>query len=149
MWFLSFIPTAALEFVINAVITLGLVGLTLSFFLSLIPVPINKVVLQVISVAVLVTGIYWKGGIEVEKEWRTKVEAAEARAKLAEEKAASANAQVEYVFLDRVKTVKETQVVIQERIKDISIKMDENCKIIPEVVDIHNQAVRNKTGAKK
>ena len=110
--------------------------------------PVQKIVLQLCSVLLIVVSVYWKGGIAVEKEWRAKVEAAEQRAKVAEEKSAVANAQVKYVFLDRVKNVKDVQVVIQERIRDISVKIDDNCKVIPEVIDIHNQAVKN-TGVKK
>jgi hypothetical protein len=143
MWILSLIPTVLLDLIVNLTIVLGLAGIILSFFLHLVPLSINKTILQVISIILIVIGVYWKGGINVEKEWRAKVEAAETRAKVAEEKAATATAKVEYVFIDRVQKVRDVQVVVQERIRDLSVKIDENCKVVPEVIELHNQAARN------
>ena len=148
MWILSLIPTAMLDFIVHAVLFLGVAGVAFSVLMPDKLLPIQKTAVQVISIVLIALSVYWKGGIAVEKEWRAKVDAAEQRAKIAEEKAATANAQIKYVFIDRVKTVKDVQVVVQEKIRDLSVKIDEQCKVIPEVIDIHNQAARN-VGVKK
>jgi hypothetical protein len=48
------------------------------------------------------------------------------------------------VYIDRVKTVKDTQYVIQERIKEVEKIIDKECKVVPEAVDIHNAAAKNR-----
>ena len=155
MWLLHLLPDSLLAFTVNLVLIVGLISTILTTFvldklLNLIPtLAPYRLLLQIVSIALLVAGVYFKGGYNTELMWRAEVAAAEQRAKLAEEKAAAATARVEYVFIDRVKNVKEVQVVVQERIRDLSIKIDDQCKVIPEVVDIHNQAARNIKGAKK
>lgn len=144
MWIIDWLPDWAFYFILIA----GVAGLIVSFFIKFIPfVNTYRLPLQIISVILTVAGVWFAGGIAKDKEYRAEIEAAKARAELAEQKAKEATARVEYVFLDRVKTVKDVQVVVQERIRDISVKVDEQCKVIPEVIDVHNQAVRNK-GAK-
>ena len=146
MWALNFLPDAFFY----AILLIGILGIVASFVLGFIPfVSKYKLPIQVLSILLTVVGVWYAGGIAKDKEYRSAIEAANARATIAEEKAKAATARVEYVFLDRVKTVKDVQVVVQERIRDISVKVDEQCKVIPEVIDIHNQAARNKTGAAK
>jgi hypothetical protein len=146
MLLLNFLPDA----VFYAILLIGILGIIAGFVLGFIPI-VNKYKLpiQVISIILTVVGVWYAGGIAKNKEYKAQIEAAEARAALAEEKAKAATARVEYVFLDRVKTIKDAQVVVQERIRDISIKIDDQCKVIPEVIDIHNQAARNKLGSTK
>jgi hypothetical protein len=146
MWILNFLPDA----VFYAMLLIGVLGIVASFVLGFLPfVSKYKLPIQVASILLTVVGVWYAGGIAKDKEYRAALEAANARATLAEAKAAAATAKVEYVFLDRVKTVKDVQVVVQERIRDISVKIDEQCRVVPEVIDIHNQAARNKAGAAK
>jgi hypothetical protein len=149
MWFLALLPTAALTSFVNLVLVAGVLGLVGSFFLKNPLMFIQKTALQIVSIVVLVLGVYWYGGINIEKEWRAKVEASEQRALIAEGKAKEATARVEYVFQDKVKVVKEVQIIVQEKIRDVSVLIDSKCQITKETVDILNEAARNKTGAKK
>lgn len=146
MGVLNFLPDS----VFYAILLIGILGIVAGFILDGIPV-INRYRLpvQVVSIILTVIGVWYAGGIAKDREYRAAIADANARAKVAEEKAAAATAKIEYVFLDRVKTVKDVQVVVQERIRDISVKVDEQCRVIPEVIDVHNQAARNSTGDKK
>lgn len=146
MFLINWLP----DWVFYLMLLAGVVGLGVSFFIKFIPlVNVYRVPLQLASIALTVAGVWFAGGISKDKEYRAEIAAARQRAEIAEQKAAAATAKVEYVFQDRVKIVKDVQVVVQERIRDISIKVDEQCRVIPEVVDIHNQAARNRVGAKK
>jgi hypothetical protein len=66
----------------------------------------------------------------------------EAKVKVAEEKSAQANTKIEYKFIDKVKVVHDTQVVIQERIKEVEKIIDAKCEVPREAIDLLNQAAQ-------
>lgn len=146
MFILNFLPNV----VFYSLILTGVIGIIAGFFLDKFPI-IGKyrLPIQIVSIILTVLGAWYAGGIAKSEEYAEAIAAANARAAVAEEKAAAATARIEYVFLDRVKTVKDVQIVVQERIRDISVKIDEQCRVIPEVIDIHNQAARNRIGSTK
>jgi len=151
MWMLSFIPDALLIWAINAVLLIGIAGtavsimfkLAIRYFPWIIP---YRLLLQVVSVILLVLGVYLKGGYAVEAEWRARVAELEAKVAVAEQKSKEANTQIQTVYVDRVKVVKEQQIVIQEKLKTVEVKIDANCKVVPEAISILNEAA---VGVKK
>jgi len=149
MWMLAFIPDSFLIYVINAILIAGAVGSFLFFFVlhrilrwfpALSP---YYLILQVISAVLLVAGIYLKGGYGVEMEWRAKVAELEEKIKKSEERAPQINTVIQKVYVDKVKTVKDTQYVIQEKIKEVVKIIDKECKVAPEAIDLHNAAAKN------
>jgi hypothetical protein len=151
MWMLSFIPDTLLIWVINAVLLAGIAGTVVSVLFKLairyIPWIIPyRLLLQLVSVILLVLGVYLKGGYAVEAEWRARVAELEAKVAVAEQKSKEANTQIQTVYVDRVKVVKEKQIVIQEKLKTVEVKIDANCKVVPEAISILNEAA---VGVKK
>lgn len=145
-----FIINFLLDSFFYSLIVLGVIGIAVGFLLGQLPfVNTYKIPIQLISIMLTVLGVWFAGGIAKDKEYREEIEAANARAALAEEQAKTATARVEYVFLDRVQKVKDVQIIIQERIRDVSVKIDEQCRVLPDVIDIHNHAARDNTGVKK
>lgn len=153
MWILSILPTAFLAFIVYAILFVGIVGVVISslfkyvikYFPQLVP---HRTILQVASVIILALGVYLKGAFDTETFWRTKVLEAEAKVKLAEEKAANASAQIEYKFIDKVKVVKDVQVVIKEKIIEKEKVIDSGCKVAPEALSILNEAAKLPGGKK-
>ncbi len=150
MWMLAFIPDSFLIYVINAILIAGAIGSFLFFFVlhrilrwfpALSP---YYLILQVISAVLLVIGIYLKGGYGVEMEWRAKVVELEEKVRVAEEKGKQVNTVIKKVYIDKVKTVKDTQIVIQEKIKEVEKIIDKDCKVPEVAVDIHNDAAKNR-----
>ncbi len=150
MFLLSFVPDSLLLWIVNIILVTGAVGSFLTFFV--LHRILNKfpalapyyLLLQILSASLLVAGIYFKGGIGVEMEWREKLRIAEERARVAEEQAKIVNEVVVTKYKDRVKTVKEQVVVYQDRIKEVEKIINQECKIAPEVIDIHNNAAKNR-----
>lgn len=145
MWMLSFVPDALLALVINGVLIAGIVGFTASFFFGFVvrylpTIAPYRMMIQVVSIVLLVAGVYFKGGYIVEMSWRARVAEMEQKVALAEEKAKTANAEIRTVYVDKVRVVKETQVVIQEKIKNVEVKIDSQCKVAPEAISILNEA---------
>ena len=151
MWMLAFIPDAFLAWVINTILITGIVGFLASFFFGYVvrwlpSIAPYHLLIQVISILLLVAGVYFKGGYSVEMEWRAKVAELESKVAVAEQKSKEVNTQIQTVYVDRVKVVKEKQIVIQEKLKTVEVKIDANCKVVPEAIDILNDAA---AGVKK
>jgi hypothetical protein len=91
-----------------------------------------------------VCGIYFYGSYSTEMSWRNKVAELEEKVKVAEAKSKTANVEIQTVYRDKVKVVKETQVVIQERIKEVEKRIDSQCTIDTEVIKILNDAAARK-----
>jgi hypothetical protein len=150
MWMLSFVPDSFLLYIVNAILIAGAIGTFLTFFIlhrivRWFPAIVTyHLILQIISIALLIGGVYLKGGYGVEIEWREKLRVAEERAKLAEEQSKIVNEVVVTKYKDRVKTVKEQVVVYQDKIKEVEKIINQECKVAPEVIDIHNAAAKNK-----
>ncbi len=149
MWILSFVPDSFLLWIINIILLAGAIGSFLTFFLlhrivrwfpAIAP---YHLLLQIVSIALLVAGVYLRGGYGVEMEWRARVAELEEKIKVSETKSKEVNVVVQKVYVDKIKTVKDTQVVIQEKIKEVEKIIDKECKVAPEAIDLHNAAAKN------
>jgi hypothetical protein len=156
MWMLSFVPDSFLIWVVNTILIAGAIGTFLTFFIlhrlvrwfpAIAP---YHLILQIISVVLLVVGVYLKGGYGVEMGWREKLRAAEERIKIAEKESKEANERVVIEYRDRVRVVKENVVVYRDKIKEVEKIINQECKVAPEAIDIHNSAAKNvKSGDNK
>ncbi len=155
MWMLSFIPDSFLIYIVNLILLAGAIGSILFFFVlhrilrwfpALSP---YYLLLQIISAALLVAGIYLKGGYSVEMGWREKVRIAEEKARLAEQQAAELNTKLNAEIKKKQKVIVENKIVYQDRIREVAKVIDKECKVAPEAIDIHNAAAKNKPLEKK
>ena len=93
MWLLHLLPDSLLEFIVNAVLILGVVLTILSFFvlnriLRLIPgLASYHTAIQVVSVLILAAGLYFKGGYVTEMMWREEVKRVQEELNVAKNKA--------------------------------------------------------------
>ena len=155
MWILSFIPDSFLLYIVNAILIVGAIGSFLFFFVlhrvlrwfpTLAP---YYLLLQIASAVLLVAGIYFKGGYSVEMEWRERVRVAQEKAALAEAQAKELNTKLNEEIKKKQKTIVENRIVYQDRIREVAKVIDKECKVAPEAIDIHNAAARNKPLEKK
>ena len=74
MWILHFLPDALILWICNIVLLAGILLTVAAFFIRRIPV-INqyRTPAQILGIALLVTGVYWRGGYAIEMEWRERV----------------------------------------------------------------------------
>jgi hypothetical protein len=145
MFLLSFVPDALLHLVVISVLFSGALIYALSFFTRFVPplIPYSGIA-RIIGTVLIVGGIYFYGSYSTEISWRNKVAELEEKVKVSEAKSKEANIQIQTVYKDRVKLVKETQVVIQERIKEIEKRIDSQCTVDTEVINILNDAAKRK-----
>ena len=155
MWMLSFVPDSLLFWLVNTILIVGAIGSFLSFFVlhkilnrfpALAP---YHLLIQIVSIVLLVAGVYLKGGYGVEMAWRERVADLEAKIKVAEAKSEQANIDLAAKQKEKVKVVKEVQVVIKEKIVQVASKIDAECKVDPDAISIINDAAKNQVRTKK
>jgi uncharacterized membrane protein YeaQ/YmgE (transglycosylase-associated protein family) len=155
MWMLSFVPDSLLIWIVNTILVIGAVGSFLSFFV--LHKLLNKIpalapyylLIQVVSAVLLIAGIYFKGGYDVEASWRDKIRIAQEKAALAEAQAKEANVKLDAEIKKKQQVVKENTIVYRDRIREVEKIIDKECKVAPEAIDIHNAAAKNKPLEKK
>jgi uncharacterized membrane protein YeaQ/YmgE (transglycosylase-associated protein family) len=152
---LSFVPDSLLIWIVNTILVIGAIGSFLSFFV--LHKILNKIpalapyylLIQVVSAVLLIAGIYFKGGYDVEASWRDKVRVAQEKAVLAEQQAKEANVKLDAEIKKKQRVVKENTIVYRDRIREVEKIIDKECKVAPEAIDIHNAAAKNKPLEKK
>jgi hypothetical protein len=146
-WMFSIIPDAILNWVYWAVIIAGVTGIISGWLGKFIPF-YGKYVqyLKPAGVVLLVLGVWLRGGYDTEMAWRAKVAEAEAKVVAAEAKSQETNVVVKKVYVDRVKKVKELQIVYKDRIKEVEKIIDADCKVAPEAISILNDAAKLRKG---
>jgi hypothetical protein len=152
---LSFVPDSLLLWIVNTILIVGAIGSFLSFFV--LHKILNKfpalapyhLLIQIVSIVLLVAGVYLKGGYGVEMAWRERVADLEAKIKVAEAKSEQANIDLAAKQKEKVKVVKEVQVVIKEKIVQVASKIDAECKVDPDAISIINDAAKNQVRTKK
>jgi hypothetical protein len=143
-WMFSIIPDAILNWVYWAIIAVGLTGMFAGWFGKFIPMYGQYIrFIKPVGIALVVLGVWLRGGYDVEMSWRNKVseaqakvEAAEAASALAnrglvEERKKKAKVRTEYITTVKERIVKETQII------------DAECKVAPEAIGILNDAAKN------
>lgn len=146
-WMFSLIPDAVLAFLIHLTFMAGFVLAILGIFSSKFPfVGEYGRLAKLVGIPLFIFGVFLEGGLYTEMKWRAKAAELEAKVAESEQKSKETNVEIKKVYVDRVKTVKEVQVVIKERIKEVEKRIDAECKVAPEALSILNDAAKLRKG---
>ena len=149
MWMLWWVPDSFLTWVIHAILVGGAVGTFLSFFLlhrivrwfpALAP---WHLLIQIVSVALLVGGVYFKGGYDTEASWRAKVKEAETKVALAEQQSEKLNEDLKVEQKKKQKVRVEYYNTVKTEIKEVEKQINAECKLDPKVNELINKAAKN------
>lgn len=143
MWILSILPDAAIHIIFG----LGILGTIAGFVLGFIPlVKAYKLAIQVISLLILVLGVYLEGGLADYKEWELRVKEMEAKVAQAQADSANKNTEIQEKIVEKTKVIREKgQDIIKYIDKEVVkkeevIKYIENCPVPKDVIDTLNKA---------
>ncbi len=147
MWILHFLPDAVILWICNIVLLAGIALTVTAFFIKRIPI-INqyRTPAQVLGIALLVLGVYWRGGYAIEQEWRKRVAAVEARVAAAEAKSAEENVKIVTKIVTKIQVVRTRGEDIVKYVDREIIKYDTKfapggqCEIPQEFIRAHNSA---------
>ena len=151
MFILHLLPDSFLAFVVDAVLLAGILSTLVTCFLlkyliRLLPALAPHIkIAQIVSVAVLVAGVYFKGGYSTEMAWRERVAEMEAQVAAAQAESKSATDKIETQGKEKIKIIREKGMIIKQYIDREVTKYDNTCVIPSAVVNAHNAAARNET----
>jgi len=140
-----------IDYIIHGILIIGIIGTFGGAIVSKIPlISQYGTLVKGVSIIALIAGVFFEGYNFAMADYRAKVKEFEDKVKVAEEQSKKVNTEIKTVYVDRVKSVKETQYIIQEKIKEVEKKIDAECKVAPEAVQLLNQAsITPKKEAKK
>lgn len=142
---LSFVPDAVLHLVVFGIMITGIGIYALSFLTRFIPplIPYSGIA-RIVGTILMIGGVYFYGSYATEMSWRNKVSELETKVAASEAESKKSNIQIQKIYVDKIKIVKETQVVIQERIKEVEKRIDSQCTVDTDVIKILNDAAARK-----
>lgn len=147
MWFLHFFPEWLFAFIVHSLLTVGLVGTFLSFFvlnkvLRFFPAFANYYRLaQLASIVTLTLGVYIWGGYSMEMAYREKVATLQAELEEAKKNSGKVNTVIETKVVTKTKIIKEQGETIIKEV-DRLIPVEKDCALPKEAIDVHNDAAR-------
>lgn len=147
MWILHFLPDALILWICNTVLLAGIVLTVTAFFIKRIPI-INqyRIPAQVLGIALLVMGVYWRGGYAIEQEWRERVAKVEARAAAAEAASREENTKIVTKVVTKTQIIRTRGETITKYIDREIVRYDEKfapggqCEIPQEFIKAINDA---------
>ena len=120
MWILHFLPDSFILYVVYAAMTLGLAGVVISYVIRFIPfINIYRTPIQIVSILLLVAGVYWYGGYSTEMWWRGETARLQEEIRKSEERAPVITKEIVYKTKEKILVVKRGVEVIK---KEIEIK---------------------------
>jgi hypothetical protein len=149
MWQLAFlwslIPDWLITILVNGLIIVGLVGISAAWIARWVPYfNIYRGPIQAIGVICLVLGVYFKGGADVERAWRERVQELEARVALAEKQSAEANNKLSDQLNQNKKLTQEVKNANQAAVRANASKIDAECRVPDVAISLHNSTSQNK-----
>ena len=145
MWLLHLLPNSFILLIVYALMGLGALGILLGFFIRFIPwINIYRTPIQIVSIVLFCSGVYWYGGYTTEMIWREQVAALEQQVADSEKKSVETNTVIKKVYIDRIKVVKQDVVVVQEKIREVQKIIDQDCRVAPEAINLLNEAAKSR-----
>ena len=134
-----------ISYIVHAALIAGVIGTFFGSIVARIPV-INSygAIAKTIALPLLIVAIFAEGYLFASKSWIEETKKFEEKVKIAEQKAKHANDKLSQALTDKNNSVKQQQIVIQEKIKEVEVQVNAECKILPDVVKILNDAAKLK-----
>ena len=134
-----------ISYIVHAALIAGVIGTFFGSIVARIPV-INSygAIVKTIALPLLIVAIFAEGYLFASKSWIEETKKFEEKVKIAEQKVKHANDKLSQALTDKNNSVKQQQIVIQEKIKEVEVQVNAECKILPDVVKILNDAAKLK-----
>ena len=141
MWILHFLPDALILWFCNILLLTGIVLTIAGFFAHHIPlVSQYQLPFKILGIALLTLGVYFRGGVAVEAEWRERVTAVEEKLKAAEQQSAKETVRIETRVVQKTEYItRRGQDIVQYVDREVA-KYDNTCAIPQPFVEAHNRA---------
>jgi hypothetical protein len=139
MWILEWLP----NWIFYAILLLGLIAFAATYLLKIIPIPalyVYRTPIQIVSLMMIVFGVYMSGSIANNESWLAKVREVEAKLAEAEVKASQETVKIVERVVVQNRVVREKgQNIIQYVDREV-VKYDNKCEIPTTFIDVVNKA---------
>ena len=147
MFILQYLPDSLILWFCNGLQIAGVALTVTAFFIKTLPL-VNqyRIPAQVLGIALLVLGVYLRGGLAVEQTWRERVAELEAKIVVAQAASKDANVKIETRVLKKTEYITRrgqdiVQYVDREVVKyDTKFAPGGTCEIPQEFITAHNRA---------
>ena len=105
MWILKWLP----DWIFYGILFIGIIGYVLTYLLKYIPIPtvyMYKTPIQLVSIVLIVIGVFMSGAIYNEEAWIARVKEMEAKVAEAEQKAQEANTAINEKVVTKIQVIK-------------------------------------------
>ena len=141
MFILHFFPDTVIVWFCNMLLLTGIVLTVAGFFVHRIPVISQyQLPFRVLGIALLTLGVYFRGGVAVEAEWRERVAAVEARLAEAEKASVEANKGIEQKSQKKTTEIRQRTQYIRQYVDREVVRYDTGCTIPQPFIESHNRA---------
>ena len=148
MW--SMLPAGLTHWIVNLMLTFGLAGLLAGWIGRWIPFFGDYArFLKPIGIILLVSGVYLKGGEANNDMWLAKIADLEAKIAVSEAKSRDANVKLADAVKEKNRAIQESKTAVQAKLKGAAVRIDAECKLDPEAVEILNESAKDIKKAKK
>lgn len=147
MFILHLLPDTVILWFCNGLLLAGIALTVIAFFIQSIPF-INqyRIPAQILGIALLVSGVYFRGGYAVEQEWRERVALVQAKVAAAEQLSKEENIKIVEKVVEKTKIVRTRGTDIIKYVDREVIKYDVKfapggvCEIPQEFITAYNRA---------
>jgi len=147
MFILHLLPDTVILWVCNGLLLVGIALTVLAFFIKSIPF-INQyqIPAQILGIALLVLGVYFRGGYAVEQEWRERVAQVQAKVAAAEQLSKEETIKIVEKVVEKTKIVRTRGTDIIKYVDREVVKYDVKfapggvCEIPQEFITAYNRA---------
>ena len=141
MWILHLLPDSVILAFCNCLLFAGIVATTAGFVAYRVPVLWQyQLGFKLAGIVLLVLGVYFRGGLAVEEQWRERVAEVEAKLAVAEKASADANRTVEVKTQQRVTQIRQRMTYVKQYVDREVVKYNDQCQIPEPFVRAHNSA---------
>ena len=141
MWILHLLPDSIILWFCNILLLTGIVVTVAGFFAHRIPgVWSYQLAFKITGILLLVLGVYFRGGVAVEQQWRERVATVEAKLVQAEKASADANQQIETKTQQQVTKIRQRMTYVRQYVDREVVKYNDQCQIPQPFIDVHNRA---------
>ncbi len=146
---LTFIPDSIIHGFVNGVFYAGIITSLLGFVFNFSYLRPYRLIVQVVGIMLLVAGVYFKGGYEVEMQWRARAAELQAKVDAAVVKSQETNTVIKTKVVTKIKKIKEVQVQLQKEIVEKEKIINGECVVPKEAIEILNKAAEKPVGETK
>ena len=141
MWILHFLPDSIILWFCNILLLTGIVATVAGFVAHRVPALWSyQLGFKLGGIALLVLGVYFRGGLAVETEWRERVAIVEARLAVAEKASADANSQIDTRVQKQVTSIRQRMTYVKQYVDREVVRYNDQCVIPEPFIRAHNDA---------